>query len=438
MQGMRRKAYAKLKQWKERKGRQALLVTGARQVGKTYLIREFARAEYDVFVEFNLLLDNRVRASFASAESAGDLSLRISVAADRTLVMGKTLIFIDEVQECPEIVTFIKGLVDEGRYDYVLSGSLLGVELKNIRSWPVGYLSEVRMYPLDFEEFCWANGLTGEAFDIARSCFAECREVPDFVHVRLTELFHRYLLVGGMPDVVTAFVEEGAIDRPRALQADIRTFYEADISKYAPEERRLVIHEVFRLIPSELQSQNRRFRLSSITGVKRFDSVQNDFLWLTNANVALPVYNVFQPTHPLLMNDQRATFKLFMSDVGLLTGTFRKRDSLEFFDGAVSTNMGGVYENYVAQELSSHGFDLYYFTKRGIGELDFLVEDGMDRVLAFEVKSGRGYRTHAALDNALAKEGYGITSAYVLAETNVSSDDVVTYLPLYMAGLFGE
>lgn len=433
---MKRKAYDSLLDWKRHKTKQALLVTGARQVGKTYLIRQFGAAEYRVFVEFNLLLDAAARASFAAATSSQDLALRISIAASQELVAGETLVFFDEVQACPEVVTLIKGLVDEGLFDYVLSGSLLGVELKNVRSLPVGYMRTLTMHPMDFEEFCWATGLSEDAFSIMRECFESRTPVPEFIHDRLMGVFHRYLLIGGMPDVVASFVREGTIDGPRSIQKDIRTFYEADISKYAPENRRLIIKEIYRLIPSELQSQNRRFKLSSIEGVKRFDSVSNDFLWLSNANVALPVYNVREPSYPLLMNDQRTVFKLFMSDVGLLTGTFRKRDSLELFDGGPVASMGGVYENYVAQELVCHGFDPYYFTKASIGELDFLVEDGADRVIAFEVKSGRSYKSHAALNRALSQEGYGITAAYVLAESNVSIEGDVTYLPLYMTSCF--
>lgn len=274
---MKRKAYNELLFWKNHKTKQALLVTGARQVGKTYLIREFGKNEYEHFVEFNLLLDDRSRESFSNASSSKDLLLRISVAASEQLVEFRTLIFIDEVQASPQVMTMVKGLVEDGRFDFILSGSLLGVELKNVRSLPVGYLSEVRMHPLDFEEFCWASGLTKDAFAILRDGLAKSEEIPGFLHERFLDLFHRYLLVGGMPDVVVAFLRDGTIDQPRRAQLDIRRLYEADISKYAPESHRLVIREIYRLIPSQLQSQNRRFTISSIQDVKRFDQVQDDF-----------------------------------------------------------------------------------------------------------------------------------------------------------------
>ncbi len=432
---MKRKIANDLLFWKLHKTKQALLLDGARQVGKTYSIREFGQSEYEVFVEFNFLLDPRVKASFSEAANADDLAMRISVASDKTLIPGKTLVFFDEIQECPEILTLIKGLVDKGKYDYAMSGSVLGVGLNNVRSWPVGYVSEVKMFPMDFEEFCWAVGLSTDALDIARECSLTKTRVPDFVHRRLLGIFHQYLLVGGMPDAVKAFVSDLGIDQVRRIQLDIRRFYEADITQYAPRGRVLVIREIFRLIPSQLQDQNRRFKLDAIEGVKRFKQVNKDFLWLTSAGVALAAYNTVEPAPPLVMNDQRTLFKLFQSDVGLLTSTFHKKDTLELFDGRPSPKMGGVFENFVAQELAGCGFDLFYFTKRKIGELDFVIEDEKDRVVAIEVKSGSGYKTHAALDRALAVEHYKIDRAYVLAECNVAVDDVAVYMPVYMTGL---
>ncbi|KAA8817371.1 DUF4143 domain-containing protein [Bifidobacterium callitrichos] len=433
---LKRKAYERIKFWKTHKTKQALLVTGARQVGKTFIIEEFGRAEYKHMVEFNLVLDDNARQSFTQATSPDDLLFRISVAASGLLVPGETLVFLDEIQQCPQIVTFIKGLVDKGDYDYILSGSLLGVELEDVRSLPVGYLDEFAMYPLDFEEFCWANGLVETAFDVVRECFTNTSEVPDFIHRRLTDLFHRYLLVGGMPAAVTSFIENNTIDPVRAIQSNIRTYYEHDIKQYAPKENRLTIQEIYRLIPNELQSQNRRFRISSITDVKRFSQIEDEFLWLTGANVALPVFNAAAPITPLRANSERRLMKLFYSDVGLLVGSYGKKSALGILDGNASMNMGGVYENVTAQELVAHGFDhLYYFTKKGIGELDFLVETADGDILALEIKSGARFRSHAALDNALSTPGYDIDKAYVLAETNVSEKDGVTYLPMYMLSM---
>lgn len=436
---MKRKAYERIKFWKKHKGKQALLVTGARQVGKTFIIEEFGRTEYEHMVEFNLALNDTARKSFSQSTSPDDLLLRISIEANEPLVAGTTLVFIDEIQQCPNIVTFIKGLVDKGDYDYILSGSLLGVELEDVRSLPVGYLDEFTMYPLDFEEFCWANGLVTTAFDIVRNSFTAMTEVPDFVHQRLTDLFHRYVLVGGMPAAVTAFLDHNTIDPVRAIQANIRTYYEHDIKQYAPKEHRLTIQEIYRLIPSELQSQNRRFHVNSITDIKRYAQIEDEFLWLTRANVALPVFNVVAPTAPLITNQERRLLKLFYSDVGLLVGSYGKRSSVGILDGRASMNMGGVYENVAAQELAAHGFNhLYYFTKRNVGELDLLVETNDGDVLALEIKSGSYFRSHSALDKAMSIPEYGIDKAYVFAETNVCEENNVTYLPMYMLSMLSN
>jgi predicted AAA+ superfamily ATPase len=431
-----RKAMKRLKEWKQNKTRQALLVTGARQVGKTYLIREFAKSNYKRLAEFNLIEDTSVRDSFNAAKSADDLALRISVAADTQLLPAETLIFIDEVQEAPEVVTFIKFLVEKGDFDYILSGSLLGVELENIRSIPIGYLSTIKLYPLDFEEFCWASGLTDDVFALAKSAFITKTPIADYLHNRLLDLFHRYLLIGGMPDEKVAFQETDSIDQVRVIQDNIIDFYEYDISKYAPKNRRLVIKDIFSLIPSELSSQNRRFRLSSIKDVRRYGQVEEEFLWLTRANVALATYNVKLPASPLVLNESHSLFKLFLSDVGLLASRFPKQAALGLLDCKPSINMGGIYENFVAQELVAHGFVLRYYSGKKVGELDFVIERKDGTVIALEVKSGSSYKTHAALSNALRAPGFGIDEAYVLAETTASTNADISYLPIYLAGMF--
>ena len=433
---LRRKAFNQLQSWKEQSGNHGLLVTGARQVGKTYLLEEFGRQEYQNVVKFDLIQNEAACRSFARATSADDLAFRIEVLADAPLVEGQTLVMIDEVQECPEIITYAKYLIADGKYDYAFSGSLLGVVLGNIRSFPVGYITEVQMFPLDFEEFTWACGLSEAAWDEVRRALDTREPVPDYLHERMLELFHRYLFVGGMPDAINAYLETNGIDELRTIQANIRRQYGVDITKYAPVERRLIIRNIFNLIPAELSKQNRRFNLSDIENVKRHNQVSDDFLWLAAAGVALPAYNVSQPSYPLVSNNQRKLLKLFSSDVGLLTGSFLKRDTAGLLDGKAKGPLGGVYENFVAQELVAHGFPLNYFTKKGIGELDIVTERADGAVLVFEVKSGGSYKTHASINNALAVSNYQIDEAYVLAECNIQADDGVLYAPVYAAGVF--
>ncbi|NEG88528.1 AAA family ATPase [Bifidobacterium aerophilum] len=433
---LKRKAYERFESWRRDKSKQALLVTGARQIGKTYLVREFMRSHYRSRVEINLADDSAARSSFAAATDADDLMLRISVAASIPLVPHETAIFLDEIQECPNVMEHIKLLIDKGEYDFILSGSLLGVKLEGVDALPGGYLTQVEMFPLDFEEFCWANGLPEEAWRMARKAFADRTPVADFIHERLLKLFHRYLLVGGMPDAVNAFLKNGTIDQVRVSQSEIIRVYKRDIAKYAPKENRLVIQNIYDLVPSELTGTSKRFKFSSIENVKRFDQVTDEFLWLINADVAIATYNATEPRHPLLISKNDSRFKLFYSDVGLLTGTFIKRASIDLLDGKTNMNVGGVYENAVAQELNSHGFTTYYCASKRMGELDFVTETADGRVLVFEIKSGSSYRTHASLDHALDSPNCGIDEAYVLAETNVEIVGRVTYLPIYMVAMF--
>jgi len=432
---LRRKALNRFEFWKQNKTKQALLVAGARQVGKTFLIRKFAKSNYENVIEFNLVENIKARDSFREASSAEDLILRMSVASPAPLEPRKTVVFIDEVQECPEIMTFIKFLVDKDDYDYILSGSMLGVELEDIRSQPVGYVTEILMYPLDFEEFCWAAGLGEEPIQLAQSCWENNEALPDYLHERLLALFHRYLLVGGMPDAVVAFFETNSLDQVRVVQEGILKYYARDISKYAPKDRRLVIKNIFDLIPSELQEQNRRFRLSSIENVKRYSQVQDEFLWLTQANVALAAYNVRAPISPLLLSENHRLFKLFLSDVGLLASQFPKESFLGLLSGKPAKQLGGIYENFVAQELVAHGFTLRYYTGKKTGELDFVIERKDGTVAALEVKSGARYKSHAALNNAQAVKEFDISEALVFAETNIEQVGSVTYLPIYLASM---
>lgn len=433
---LKRKAYKKLMNWKTIPSRTALLVTGARQVGKTYLVREFARQEYSNFVELNLVMMPEACEAIENAKNARDLLMRLSLLVDKPLIPHKTLIFIDEVQECTEMITAIKFLVDEGSFDYVLSGSLLGVELQDIRSVPVGYLTTVEMFPLDFEEFGWAQNVSNGVFATVRECFAELVPIDDFIHKQLLDLFRRFLVVGGMPDAVTTF--NGSIDfmQVRTVQENIKLLYRRDISKYAPVSRRLTIKEIYDLVPSELNSQNKRFILKNLNENARFRSYQNDFSWLIEADVALAAHNVDEPRSPLLASKDRNLFKLFYSDVGLLTSSFTKRTALELLDGGNGGNYGSVYENVVAQELVAHGFDLYYYNSKKFGEVDFVVEDRDGVVIPLEVKSGKDYTRHKALMNILKVKNYHVERGYVLGPCNISCEGSVVYVPVYCTGFF--
>lgn len=408
----------------------ALLITGARQVGKTFIIREFGKQAYQSFIEINFLEDKTAASLFENARDSRDLLLRLSAIADKPLIPGQTLIFFDEVQECPEIVTAIKFLVEEGSYRYILSGSLLGVDLKDIRSVPVGYMDIVQMYPLDFEEFALANRVSPNVIDALREAFEEKRPVDAVVHERMMALFRLYLIVGGMPAAVMKYLETNNLRDVIEEQQAIIALYKKDIARYDPEEK-LYLEDIFDLIPSELNCKNKRFILKNLNENFKFSRYSNSFLWLKDAGVALPTFCVAEPTVPLRLSKSSNLFKLFLSDVGLLASMYMDHIQVKILNGEKSINFGAVYENAAAQELKAHGFDLYYFNSKKQGELDFLIERN-GHVLPIEIKSGKDYTKHAALSNVLANEDYDIPEAYVFQNDNVSQTGKITYYPIYM------
>lgn len=430
---LRRKAEAALEDWFQTRNGRALLVTGARQVGKTYLVREFARSHWDNVVEINFYENTEARAAVETATNSRELFMRLTAYANAPMVPGKTIIFLDEVQECKEAVTAIKFLLERRDFDYILSGSMLGVELKGIASAPVGYLNTVKMYPLDFEEYCWANGLDETIIAELRRCYDEKVPVDEFVHSRAMALFHRYLISGGMPEPVKALVASDDVTRARAAQEAIVTQYRWDISKYAGNRAR-VVRRIFDLMPSEISQQDKRFVVRDVEGDSHFDRYDNDFMWLSDANVALPTYNVSEPRYPLAASLQAPKFKLFSSDVGILTYQCGMDVVRGVLGNRPDINFGALYENAVAQELWAHGHSLYYYKNRKVGELDFLVQDlAHCRVVPVEVKSGKGYQRHSALDNALDVPSWGMEQACILHDGNVEVDGRCAYLPVYMA-----
>ena len=429
---LKRKALNELEEWYRTRTKQALLVTGARQVGKTFLIRYFASLHWENVVELNFFENTEARRAIESASNSAELFMRLTAFAKAPLVPGKTVFFLDEIQECKEVVTAIKFLMERKDYDYILSGSMLGVELKGIASAPVGYLSTVKMYPLDFEEFCWANNLLPNVFNAAKEAFENKKPVDDFIHLRLMELFHRYLICGGMPDAVCSFSESDDVTKARPAQEAIVSQYRWDISKYAGNRAR-VVRRIFDLMPSEISQQDKRFVVRDVEGDSHFNRYDNDFMWLTEANVALATYSVTEPRYPLAANLEAPKFKLFSSDVGLLT----YQCGLDVVRGILSDrpdiNYGAIYENAVAQELTAHGKALYYFKNRTVGELDFVVQTSGGRVCPIEVKSGKGYKRHVALNNAITTPNYGIEEALVLCEGNIHKEGKIVYCPIYMA-----
>ena len=428
---LKRKITQQLEEWKNSCASRALLVTGARQVGKSYIVDEFASRSYEHYVRFDLIKQPDVLSAMEGCRNADELFTVLSAFGGSQFVAGDTCVFVDEVQECKEAVTYVKYLVQREGYDFILSGSLLGVELRDLRSQPVGYLRTVEMFPLDFEEFCWAMGVGGEALSHVRGCFESSAPVIGPVHERLLSLFHQYLLVGGMPAAVDEFARSGNVAEVKRIQGDIVTLYRADVSKYA-EASKLVIKDVYDQLPAQLDSQSKRFNFASLAPKGTYERYSEEFVWLADAGVALPVVNVTEPRHPLKMSEQRSFFKLFANDVGLLCAMSEVDVAKSILSDELGVNYGSIYENAVAQELRCHGHKLRFFRSKGIGELDFVIEAGSGRVLPVEVKSGKSYKRHSALTKVLSSQNYRVERAVVLCEGNVSSAGKVRYLPVYM------
>lgn len=408
----------------------ALLVTGARQTGKSFSIRQFGKSHFEHFVEINFIEQPDAAEALKGAKNSQDIIVRLSLLTNIDLVPGKTLIFFDEVQECPEIVTAIKFLVDEGSYRYILSGSLLGIELKDLRSEPVGYMDVKDMYPLDLEEFLQAMGVSEQVMERLRTAYEQKQPVDDFVHKKIMELFRLYLIVGGMPAAVQKYLDTNNLKDVMMEQQAIIRLYKRDISKYDIDHK-LYIDEIFDLIPSELNAKNKRFILKDLNENLKFPRYENSFLWLKNAGVALPTYNVEEPVVPLKLSRSRNLFKLFQSDIGLLACQYAEGIQLRIINDEKSINFGSIYENVVAQELNAHGFNLYYFNSKKQGELDFVIEKN-GHTLPIEVKSGKDYQRHNALNNVMGNADYEIPQALVFCNENVSIDNNVCYVPIYM------
>lgn len=437
----KRKMYKNLLAWKNEGAEKILLVGGARQIGKTYLIERFAESEYESFLKLDFLNETPITRALLKAESAQEALEIVSLAAGRTLEPGRTLLFLDEVQKAPNIVTLSKYLAIDGRLDIVMSGSMLGVEMRHVKSLPVGYMHIENMHPLDFEEFCWARGVPDSALARVRESYASLEPVPNGLHEAMTRTLRTYLVAGGMPDAVAALnAGNGDLSETRTIQHDLNVLYREDISKYA-RERAPQVKEIFEALPHQLAKENKRFALKSLGGAK-YERYANDFAWLVEAGAAIKVCNVAEPRSMLARTQEDNRFKLYASDTGMLMERYPASVAVEALSGSRSVNFGAIYENYVAQELASYNLKPRYYRSTRHGEIDFLLESEGGNVIPIEVKSGKDYKLHTALNNLLGTTEWGIDRAVVLSEANVSIGErqgkPVLYLPLYMTFCVAE
>ena len=417
-----------------------LLVDGARQVGKTYIIRYVGKKLFENFIEVNMVEDSVGDRLFAETKTVEDFYLQLSmIAGDKMGQKENTLVFIDEIQAYPHLLTLLKFLQQDGRFTYIASGSLLGVTLSQTTSIPMGSIRKIRMFPLDFEEFLYANGMNEIVISSMRKKFERLEALEEPMHNKVMDLFRKYLLVGGLPDAVNTYIATKNIQSVREIQSEIHDYYAADASKY-DDDNKLKIRRIYDLIPSNMENKKKRVVAQSIENRKgrTFADYADEFEYLVSAGIALDVQAISNPSFPLIESAGKNLLKLYLNDVGILTGILYGNNIRAILDDERSINLGAVYETVVASELAAHGYKLYYYDNRHNGEVDYLIDD-YDSLSAvpIEVKSGRDYTIHSALNKFTSNEDYHIQKAYVVSnERTVTTKGKITYIPIYYIMFF--
>lgn len=417
-----------------------LLIDGARQVGKTYIIHYVGERLFENFIEINMVEDSLGARLFANTKSIEDFYLQVSMLfGGKMKEKDNTLIFIDEIQAYPHLLTLLKFLSQDNKFTYIASGSLLGVTLSQTTSIPMGSIRKVRMFPLDFEEFLYANGMNEIVITSMRKKFERLEALDESMHNKMMDMFRKYLLVGGLPDAVNSYLEEKNIQSVREIQKEIHDYYAADASKY-DEENKLKIRRVYDLIPSNMENKKKRVVAQKIEDKKgkTFNDYCDEFEYLISAGIALNVQAISNPTFPLIESTGKNLLKLYLNDVGILTGILYGNNIRAVLDDERSVNLGSVYETVVASELIAHGHKLFYYDNRTKGEVDYLIDD-YDSLSAvpIEVKSGKDYTVHSALNTFVSNEDYHIKKAFVVSnERTITQNGKITYIPIYYIMFF--
>ncbi len=437
-----RKITKRVEQYLSADSDRMLMVDGARQIGKSYIIRHVGQRMFPNYIEINMEEDKLGDRIFAQARTTKDFYMALSVVAgDKMKERENTLVFIDEIQAYDHLLTLVKFLMQEKKFTYIASGSLLGVTLKKTQSVPMGSLDVEHMYPMDFEEFLIANGVGTTAIDAMRECFNGLEALSESMHNKMLDLFKKYLIVGGLPKAVETFIDSRNIVEIRSVQNEVHDLYEVDCTKYEDEHnRRLKIRRIYEMVPSTLENKKKRVVIKDIENKswKRADSYIEEFDYLTSAGITLEVKAISKPSYPLIENSGKNLLKLYLNDVGILSALYYRNNIKAIIDDIRSINLGSVYETVVAQELKAHGYNLYYYDNKKNGEVDFLIDDADNLSnIPLEIKSGKDYSIHSALTRFLAMDEYNIKKAYVLSnERKVYSDGGITYIPIYYVMFF--
>ncbi len=432
---LKSKIINELIEWKEKAAKKALLIKGARQVGKTTVVRQFARTNYKNFVEINFEQMPLAKQAFDGNLDARSILINLSAMGFGPLEPGKTLIFFDEIQSCPKARTAIKFLVEDGQYDYIESGSLLGINYTDVSSYPVGFEHQLEMFPLDFEEFLWACNISDEVVSILKECYENRNGVPDFLHQQMMERYRQYLIVGGMPEVVVTYLANEDFNRTVTTQKDILTGYRNDISKYAGKDK-VLVKSVFDAIPGQLSKQDKRFVLASIEKNASQRKYGAPTQWLVDAGMAYYSFNVGSFELPFPSRENLRLYKLFFVDSGLMCAMMLDNIQAKVLSGDIFVNEGALAENNIAGELVKHSVSLNYYDKKSKHELDFVFPEE-NKISIIEVKSGKDYKKHSSLDMAQTLFADKIYRSIVVSGNNVGFENGILYLPFYMTMFIG-
>lgn len=412
-----------------------LIIDGARQVGKTFIIRATGQEIFENFIEVNMSEDKEGARLFQNVHSISDFYLQVSsLAGAKMKEKENTLIFIDEIQAYPHLFPLLKFLADDNRYTYIASGSLLGVTLFKGPALPAGYTRIERMYPLDFEEFLMAAGAGQIILDALRTRFLERQVLDENMHTHILNQLRKYLLIGGLPQAVNTYIDTTNIHEVRTVHNDIRQYYKADASQY-DREHRLVVHRLYDLIPSNMENKKKRVVVKEIEGKGRRQSSQylDEYEYLISSGIALNVQAVSEPAFPLTQSVTKNLVKFYLNDPGLLSSVLYGDNIRAVLDDDRSINLGALYETVAACELKAHGHELFYYDNRSRGEVDFLINDYDNlTALPLEIKSGRDYKIHSAISNLVSNGGYRIKKGIVFSNSReIREKKGILYLPIY-------
>ena len=437
---LKRKIEQVLSNWKNDSNHKPLIIKGCRQCGKTFSVLNFAKNNYEHVVYLNFFENPTYASIFRDSLEVDHIIILLSALLGHNAIFeeGKTVLILDEIQECPEARTALKFFKMDGRFDVIGTGSLLGVKgySEKARSIPVGYETVVDMYPLDFEEFLWANEISPTVIDMLKKCMEQQIPVPEALHTRMRDLLLKYVVVGGMPDAVKTFIETKQMNDVLQIQRDIIRSYEDDMVKYADKKDKAVIKECFQSIPKQLSKENKKFQYSVVKKGSTSAKFAGSLQWIEDAGIIRRCYNLSITELPLDGNAEKDIFKVYMQDTGLFISMLEDGTQFDILQGNLYAYKGAIFENLIADIFSKMGRKLYYFHKDSGLEVDFVIRYHGECTLV-EVKAATG-NTKSTKTILKHPEKYHVSSAIKLGDYNVGKMDQILTLPLYMAFLLNE